>query len=240
MIGSVDGSVGGALVLAAVLGARHALDPDHLVAVSTLIAGSRERGARSAARLAAAWGAGHGLTLLVFGLPVLLLSAHLPELVQQLAEAAIGVLIVALAVQLLVRWRRGAFHLHVHEHSGVRHAHVHSHARTQLHRHDHRAVRSPLAAFLIGCVHGTGGSAAVVVLVLADAPGRGTAVMALAVLSVGAAVSMVALSTLVGFTLGAHPVRRRLAAAIPAAGTAGLLFGAWYALAAWHLLPYPL
>lgn len=236
---SAGGSLWLALGVAFLLGLRHALDPDHLVAISTLIAVSRERGARAAARLAAAWGLGHALTLVAFGLPVLLLSAYLPEIVGQLAEAVIGLLIVAFALQLLRAWRRGAFHVHMHEHGGARHAHVHSHAETSRHGHPHRP-RSPLTAFVVGCVHGTGGSAAVAVLLLAGAPERTTAVAALAILALGAALSMVLLSAFLGTLLEASPVRRRLAKAVPAAGASGVLFGSWYALAAWQLVPYPL
>src|SRR3954451_11199013 len=85
------------LLVAFALGLRHASDPDHLVAVSTLVAGTKARAGRAAARLGAAWGAGHGVTLLAFGLPVILVRAFLPEVVQSLAEAAIGAIIVALA-----------------------------------------------------------------------------------------------------------------------------------------------
>src|SRR6476659_3703259 len=106
------------LLLAFALGLRHASDPDHLVAVSTLVADTRGRAARAGARLGAAWGAGHATTLLAFGLPVLLLRSFLPRLVEQSAEALIGVIIVALAVRLLVRWRRGAYHVHLHVHDG--------------------------------------------------------------------------------------------------------------------------
>src|ERR687888_711121 len=93
------------VLVAFVLGLRHASDPDHLVAVSTLVAGAREHAARSAARLGAAWGAGHATTLLIFGLPILLLRAYLPAFVESLAEALIGAIVVALAVRLWVRWR---------------------------------------------------------------------------------------------------------------------------------------
>src|SRR5437764_10786916 len=125
------------LLLALVLGLRHASDPDHLVAVSTLVADTRERASRAAARLGAAWGLGHATTLLAFGLPVLLVRSFLPHVVEQSAEALIGAIIVALSVRLLLRWRRGAYHVHLHAHDGHRHAHVHSHARDAGHGHEH-------------------------------------------------------------------------------------------------------
>ena len=76
-------------------GSAHATDPDHVAAVSTLIAGGKERGARRARKLGLAWGLGHATTLFLFGLPVVLYERFLPEAVQQGAETAIGVLIVS-------------------------------------------------------------------------------------------------------------------------------------------------
>src|SRR2546421_12541418 len=108
------------LVVAIVLGLRHASDPDHLAAVSTLVASGRERAARRAARLGLAWGLGHAASLFAFGLPVVLYRAYLPEPVQAAAETAVGFVIVALALALLVRWRRGAFHDHEHLHAARR------------------------------------------------------------------------------------------------------------------------
>ena len=75
------------------------------------------------------WGLGHGTTLLVVGLPLVLLVQYLPEGVQQAAEVAIGAIIVILAIRLLVRWRRGVFHVHGHAHSDLEsHRHLHSRA----------------------------------------------------------------------------------------------------------------
>src|SRR5436305_12271891 len=83
------------LLLAFALGLRHASDPDHLVAVSTLVADTRGRAARAAARLGAAWGLGHATTLLAFGLPVLLVRSYLPRVVEQPADALIRLIIIA-------------------------------------------------------------------------------------------------------------------------------------------------
>ncbi|MFL5953894.1 MAG: hypothetical protein ACJ76I_07285 [Gaiellaceae bacterium] len=219
------------VLVAFALGLRHASDPDHLVAVSTLVAGTRERAARAAGLLGAAWGAGHAVTLTLFGLPVILVRAFLPAAVQSLAEAAIGSIIVVLAVRLLLRWRRGAFHTHVHEHDGVEHLHVHSHARSTAHRHEH-AVRSPLQAFGIGLVHGLAGSADVAVLIVAAVPNRTTAVTALLVMAVGTTLSMSLLSAAFGRAFTVAAGRRAFARAVPALAAACLAFGLWYAVAA--------
>ena len=221
------------LLVAFLFGLRHALDPDHLVAVSTLVAGKRDGGATAAGRLGASWGIGHAMTLIAFGLPVVFAGMFLPEIVQRAAESAIGVIIVFLAVRLLVRWRRGAFHAHPHDHDGEQHVHLHPHADDPSHGHTHRAARTPLQAFLIGMAHGTGGSAAAAVLVLASIPDIRVAAVALAVLALGAAISMATLSTLFGWLLTAPPVRRRLVAALPALGVFSMVFGLWYAAAPW-------
>src|SRR5437763_15130121 len=141
--------------VATVLGLRHAPDPDHLAAVTTLIAGTEERATKAAARLGAAWGAGHATSLFLFGVPIVLFKAYLPERVQQGAETAVGFLIVGLAVWLLVRWRRGLFHVHLHAHDGGRHMHLHDHAAE--HRHTLK-TRSPLQAYASGLAHCVGGT----------------------------------------------------------------------------------
>jgi ABC-type nickel/cobalt efflux system permease component RcnA len=228
--------------VAVLLGLRHATDPDHLAAVTTLIASGTERTKRAAARLGLAWGLGHATTLFAFGLPIVLFKAYLPERVQQGAETAIGFVIVALAVWLLVRWRRGLFdvHVHVHAHGTGRHVHVHDHAHGRAdhaHAHDVRA-RSPLQAYGIGLVHGMGGSAGVGILLLAAIHDHVVAVLALGLFAAFTAVSMALLSTGFGLTLSSEPVRRSFNRLAPALGAASLLFGIWYALGALELAPY--
>jgi hypothetical protein len=240
LAGLGDGSVALAVVVAVLLGLRHATDPDHLTAVATLIAADERHGARRARRLGLAWGAGHALTLLAFGLPVVLVGSALPEPVQRTAEAAVGVLIVALAARLLVRWRRGAFHAHAHTHGGVRHAHPHAHgpahahgsadhAPEHAHAHADALGRTPLMAFGVGLVHGTGGSAAAGVLLVSAVAGGAAKVLALALFAAATAVSMGLASALFGHALARGAFVERL---VPALGAFSLLFGAWYALAA--------
>ena len=221
--------------VAVLLGLRHATDPDHLAAVTTLIASGQERTKRAAARLGLIWGLGHGTSLFLFGLPIVLFKAYLPEPVQQGAEASVGVAIVALAIWLLVRWRRGAFHLHAHAHPGGRHMHLHDHSKS--HRHSVR-TRSPLQAYGIGLVHGMGGSAGVGILLLAAIHNRGVAVAALALFALFTAVSMSLLSTGFGLTLSSDAARRSFNRLAPALGAGSLLFGIWYALGALTIAPY--
>ncbi|TMK75209.1 MAG: hypothetical protein E6G45_13910 [Actinobacteria bacterium] len=225
------------LGVAVLLGLRHATDPDHLAAVTTLIAGGRERAARRAARLGFAWGLGHATSLFAFGLPIILFKAFLPEPVQRGAETTIGFVIIALAVWLLVRWRRGLFHVHIHAHEDRLHVHGHSHVSADVHPHRARA-RSPLQAYGIGLLHGIGGSAGVGVLLLATIHSHVVGVVALALFALFTAVSMAILSTGFGLTLSSAPVQRSFARVAPVLGVVSLAFGVWYALGAQGVLPY--
>jgi ABC-type nickel/cobalt efflux system permease component RcnA len=226
------GSVWIVLAVAVLLGLRHATDPDHIAAVSTLVADGRDRATRRAGELGLAWGLGHGLTLFAFGLPILLLDSYLPERAQQGAETAIAIVIVYLALRLLIRWRRGAFHEHVHTHGDVDHSHTHL-------GHGHRHARGRLGAFGIGLVHGMGGSAGVGILLVASIESTTLSVASLALLAVFTAVSMTMLSGGFGRALVTRPVAGAFAGVAPVLGTASLAFGVWYATAAWSLAPYP-
>jgi High-affinity nickel-transport protein len=221
--GLSDGASFAVVVLVATfLGLRHATDPDHIAAVTTLVASGKERAARSAARLGAWWGLGHAVTLVVFGLPILLAGRYLPERVQQSAETLVAALIVFLAVRLLVRWRHGSFGSLEDASDGHRHG-----------------VRTRLGAFGIGLVHGMGGSAGVGVLLLAAIPDETVAIAALLVLALFTAVSMTIVTTGFGATLATPVVARSVTGVAPALGVASLAFGIWYAAAAWSLAPYP-
>lgn len=234
-----DGASVALVLLAAILlGLRHAIDPDHLAAMMTLIASGKERAGRTAAKLGFAWGLGHGTTLLVFGLPIVLFDKYVPESALQLAETAIALVIAYLAVRLLMRWRRGLFHAHAHEHDGSRHVHLHSHAETAAHAHQHR-TRSPFGAYGIGLVHGMGGSAGVGVLIVASVDSTILAVVSLVLLAVFTAVSMAMVTGSYGLTLVSPPVRAAFNGIAPVLGALSLGFGIWYGSAAWSLVTYP-
>jgi high-affinity nickel permease len=232
-----DGTTMLIVVAAAVLlGLRHAGDPDHVAAVTTLIASGKERAARSAARLGFVWGLGHATTLFLFGLPVVLYGAYLPEPVQSAAETTVGFVIVALAILLLVRWRRGLFRDSAHEHERDTHAHMHSRVRP----HAHGRTRSSWQAYGIGLVHGMGGTAGFGLLLLATIESHVLAIVALALFAFFTAVSMALLSTGWGAALGSAPIRRSFNRVAPAIGVLSMVFGVWYALGAQGLVPYVL
>jgi len=233
------------LAIALLLGLRHASDPDHLVAVSSLVAVERARPVRRASGIAFAWGLGHGTTVVVLGLPVILFRRSIPSGIQSAAEVVVGLVIVLLALRVLRLWRTNDVHVHEHAHDGVTHRHLHRHEREAaadhlrsrspaLHGHDHGAtrLRSPVQSYGLGLVHGVGGSAAVTVLLLASIPSRPAAIGALLLFAVGTGSSMALLSVGFAFALARSSARRRLEVALPLLGACSLAFGAWYTVAA--------
>ena len=230
------GNLAVAIAVAVLLGLRHATDPDHLTAVSTLVLSEEDRGSRRAGRLGLAWGAGHGLALLAIGLPVVLLSAYVPDALQRAAEGLVGLVIVLLALRLLRRWRRGFFHAHPHQHGEIRHAHPHVHegACHGSHEHAHAEAlgRTPLAAAGIGMLHGAGGSAAVGILLIGTVPDQAAAAAALVLFAAASAASMALVSIAWARLLVSGAVARRLVLLAPVFGATGLLYGAFYGLGA--------
>src|ERR687886_1203167 len=229
------------LLVSLLLGLRHASDPDHLAAVTTLIASEEKRRIRKATSMGLLWGLGHGTTLVMIGLPLVLLGQYLPEVVRQIAETAIGVIIVLLAIRLLVRWRCGLYHVHIHNHKGLMpHRHVHSHAYSESHEHAHSIPqRTPFSAYGIGLVHGIGGSGGLTLLLLSTISDKYEAAGALLLFAAGTAVSMALLSSAFGFAIAGGPVGRNFERVAPVLGTLSLVFGAWYAFGALELLVYP-
>src|SRR5262245_43483848 len=107
------------------LGLRHAFEPDHLAAVSTLA--TREQRLWPAARLGLLWGTGHTAAVGVVALLVIALGLRLPEAFWPWAEGAVGALLVILGGAVVWRYARGRWHMHRHAHGGQAHLHLHSH-----------------------------------------------------------------------------------------------------------------
>jgi sulfite exporter TauE/SafE len=223
-----------ALAIAFVLGLRHASDPDHLVAVTSLVAA--ERGdARSAARLGAWWGLGHAGTLLAVGLPLIFFKSHLPAAVESGAERAVGVVILLLALRVIAKWARGDYRRRPHTHTDAASTDV-SHGPARRHlwrgspRHRHIHVRTPRQALSIGMLHGLAGTGAVVLLLLTALPTQLEAAAALAVFAPMSLASMAICTAAFGWLLtrpAVQPLYRTVL--IPSFGVFGLMFGLWYA-----------
>jgi high-affinity nickel permease len=217
-----------AMAIALALGLRHASDPDHLVAVSSLVAAEGGE-IRAAARLGGWWGAGHAGVLIAIGIPLIFLKSALPAWIEQGAERAVGVIILLLALRVVVKWIRGDFRAGSHHHTashGHHHRHLHHAGQPE---HPHR-VRTPQQAAGIGVVHGLAGTGAVVLLLIAALPTQLEAGAALLLFAPMTAVSMTLCTTAFAWLLTRRliaPIYRTVL--VPAFGVFGLVFGAWYA-----------
>jgi high-affinity nickel permease len=218
------------LLIALVLGLRHASDPDHLVAVTSLVAADGG-GVRGAARLGAWWGIGHAGALVVIGVPLILFRSSLPGWLERGAETAVGVVIVVLALRIVVKWLRGDFRVGRHRHSAATspdagHRHLHRGGESQ---HPHRHVRTRKQALGIGMLHGLAGTGAVALLLIAALPSELEAAAALVVFAPMSMVSMALCTTGFAWLLtrpAIDPLYRTVL--IPAFGVFGLMFGTWY------------
>ena len=176
------------LSLGFVLGLRHALDADHLAALSTVLAERPTVQASTAIGLF--WGLGHTLMLLCVGTVLLGLNLTIPESLSSVFEFGVGVMLVVLGVSLARRIYRERWHLHVHEHEGRAHVHVHSHRVQADHAHGHW-YQGSLRPLLIGMAHGLAGSAALMLIVLSTVTGIGQGIGYIVVFGVGSILGMV-------------------------------------------------
>src|SRR5687767_10322845 len=158
----------GMLGLGFLLGMQHALEADHVAAVSSIAA--RRTGVRDIVKHGLTWGLGHTFTLFVFAGAAILLGHAIPENVAKPLEAAVGIMLIGLGMHVLWRLLRDRVHFHQHEHGdGVRHIHAHSHAHDLVpheqsaHAHEHGFRWRSL---VVGLMHGMAGSAALLVLAL--------------------------------------------------------------------------
>jgi len=217
------------LGLGFVLGLKHALDADHLVAVGTIV--GRHRSLWRSSIVGAYWGLGHTASLLAASLVVLGVKRTIPARAALALELAVGVMLVLLGLDLLRRVARGELTLHAHEHDGHSHLHAHAaHPATSVHHHE--VGKRP---FLVGVVHGLAGSAALTLVVLSTLPTIWAGLCYVAVFGAGTILGMLVMSALVGlpFALaarraGALSARIQVLAAVVSVG-----FGLWYS---WHIL----
>jgi len=238
------------------LGMRHATDADHVIAVATIVA--RERTARSAAMIGAAWGVGHTVTILLVGGAIILLGWAIPPRVGMSMEMAVGFMLCLLGLLNLrgvTGWLRETItamradtapqvHSHAHPHGDYVHTHAHAHAPES---HPHDPDRTPvnwldrhcgrLAAYrlvrplVVGIVHGLAGSAAVVLLVLATIQSSRLALFYLLVFGAGTVAGMMLVTAAIGVPVAAagHRFTRAHRGLRIASGAISLVFGLVFA-----------
>ena len=184
--------------LAVLIGMTHALEADHIAAVSSMA--SRQTSMKQIVRTGTVWGLGHTLTLMAFAGAAIVLGFAIHDTWAGWLEFMVGVMLVGLGAHVLYRLIRARVHFHVHAHAGeAPHFHAHSHAgegrdHTQS-PHDH--VHFPVRALLVGMMHGMAGSAALLILSASTAPTAGIGFAYVILFGIGSMIGMAGLSAVI-------------------------------------------
>jgi sulfite exporter TauE/SafE len=176
-----------------VLGFRHAFEPDHLAAVSTLA--TRQGSVLAACRLGLAWALGHTASVGAVVFAIIVAGVRFPASLRPVADVVVGLLLVGLGGSIIYRYARGRWHLHAHSHGfeGETHLHLHSHSLGHSHAHGHPGADAR-RSLGFGLLHGLAGSAAILVLLVASAPTRGAQVAYFSAFGAGTLLGMLAVS----------------------------------------------
>jgi ABC-type nickel/cobalt efflux system permease component RcnA len=203
-------SIGLLLAFSFAMGLRHALEPDHLAAVSTIV--SDRKNIWSSSLVGGMWGVGHTIALLIAGIAVVAFKFEISERLATFLELGVGVMLFALGAQTLWKVVRGGkVHAHVHVHGGVVHVHPHVHDAEQVHVHaapstTHHGLKLSPKPLLVGLVHGLAGSGALMLLILATISSPMVAIAYILIFGIGSIGGMMTMSMLIGlpfhFTAG--------------------------------------
>jgi sulfite exporter TauE/SafE len=226
----MDSSLLGAFGLGLLLGVQHALDPDHLIAVSTIV--SEHKSLKWASLIGAFWGLGHTTTLFIVGVLVIGLRLTISSHVAGGLELLVAVMLIILGINVL----RKAFgservHLHTHSHNPETHTHFHTHdnpKQDHAHPHPFKTMRRP---FIVGMVHGLAGSAALMLLVLSTIESPLAALAYIVIFGLGSVGGMLLLSGIISlpFVLTAQRFTAMNRSIRLVAGLASVVFGAFLA-----------
>ncbi len=187
-------SIVAVLTIGGLLGLRHAFEPDHLAAVSTLSTRPGGRRLWSAARLGLIWGLGHTVTVGVVALLIIALGVRLPARFWPAAELLVAGLLILLGMLVMWRYVRGRWHMHAHAHTAAApHFHLHSHAADLSHGHAH-ATGDARRSLGFGIAHGLAGSGAIAALLVAAVPDTMSRLVYFAAFSGGTIVGMLGVS----------------------------------------------
>ena len=186
------------LGLAFMIGMSHALEADHVAAVSAIAA--KQTRLSSIIRTGAVWGLGHTLTLAAFAGVTLVLGLAINEHLAGWLEFFVGLMLIGLGTHILYRLVRDRIHFHMHKHSGEpAHFHAHSHAEQDAHDHDHKPF--PFQSLFVGMMHGMAGSAALLILTASNAPNPTEGLAYVAIFGLGSILGMACLSAIIAVPL---------------------------------------
>jgi hypothetical protein len=180
-----------------VLGLKHAVEADHVAAVSTIA--SEHKSVIRSSLVGGLWGLGHTISLMVAGILIIVFHVEISARLAMALEFCVGLMLIGLGANVLRKLARGGhLHMHVHQHGGRRHTHPHIHDLQKGLGHSHHGLKLNASPLLIGMVHGLAGSAALMLLVLATISQPMLALFYVLVFGMGSTGGMMIMSALVG------------------------------------------
>ncbi len=190
------------LSLGFLIGMRHALEADHVAAVSSLV--TQHCNIKDALKQGAVWGLGHTITLFLFGSVAILIDSTISEQLANTLEFIVGLILIFLGFDVLHRLYKKRVHFHLHSHGqNTQHFHAHSYTGkkehdTNKHQHSHGF---PKRALLVGLMHGMAGSAALIILTLHKVQSPITGMFYLLFFGIGSIIGMAVLSVTIAIPL---------------------------------------
>src|SRR4051812_48201463 len=214
------------LALGFILGIKHAIEPDHVIAVSTIASRSKKLWHASLAGIF--WGIGHTITLFIIGISLILMKGEIPEKWAMSLEFSVGIMLVFLGVKTIVSFKN--IHVHKHQHDRDNHKHVHSHQSSSEHNHKHHHQNATyLGSTLIGLVHGLAGSGAMVLLTMSTVKSIGEAAIYILIFGAGTVIGMLFFTTIIGIPFMLSKKRRTISRKLSfTTGAISTVFGIYY------------
>ncbi|MCM3444156.1 sulfite exporter TauE/SafE family protein (plasmid) [Metabacillus halosaccharovorans] len=191
------------LSLGFVLGIKHAIEPDHVIAVSTIASRSKKLWHSSLSGVF--WGIGHTATLVIFGIIVILIKGEIPDIWAMSLEFLVGIMLVYLGVTSIFSFKNA--HIHKHEHNGEVHKHIHKYTGEHLNKHQRTKIVY-IKSLIIGFVHGLAGSAAMILLTMSTVKSVWEGTIYILIFGVGTIIGMLFFTTILGipFVLSAKKI----------------------------------
>ena len=212
------------LALGFILGIKHAVEPDHVIAVSTIASQSKKLSRSSLAGVF--WGIGHTFTLLLVGMLVILLKVEIPEKWAMSLEFMVGIMLVYLGVSSILSLKK--MRPTSHKHNEMAEGHFHLHPVIPNSMHIHKNV-SYWKSMLIGIVHGLAGSAAMVVLTMSTVETAWQGVLYMLVFGLGTIAGMLLATTLIGIPFVLSAKKDSINSWLTSlTGSVSALFGMYY------------
>lgn len=224
----------GTLGLGFVIGLRHALDTDHLAAVSTIV--SERKHWLSSLLVGGLWGVGHTVSLLIAGIAVIFMNLNIEKYEKPL-EFCVALMLIGLGANLLFKLARGGrVHFHEHEHGVHRHTHPHIHdGNPEPDSRTHHGLKLGVRPLAIGMIHGLAGSAGLLLVLLATIKSTGLAFGVIVIFGIGSIGGMMLMSLLLSLPIHLTAVSFTRANLVirALAGVFSLGFGLFYGLRVW-------